>query len=65
MTKRKLKKAILAETLKLFREHPLPSRTFTIDLTTGNLVHIEAAAPYEFLTDLLNLCAQYDGRVKA
>lgn len=60
-SKRKLKKAILAEALALYRDHNFGCRSFTLNLDTGRVVHQELARPYHVLTDLMHLCAQLEG----
>ena len=61
MSKRKIKKAILAEALRIHRANTFNVRSFDIDVTTGRIVFHRLAEPYEFMTNLIHLCGQLEG----
>lgn len=61
--RRRLRKQILAESRRVAREHDFGCSSFVVDLATGCPVRIEPSREYSALSDLLNLCAQLDGRL--
>lgn len=65
MSKRQIKKRILAEALKLYREHDFETKRFTLR-AVGNgvysqLAHVELREPHHMLTDLMHECARLEG----
>lgn len=61
MSRRQLKKKVLAEALRIYREvGPLPAST-VIQVPTGRVLRYRVKPPYQFLDDLLHLCAQLEG----
>jgi len=61
MSKRKLKKAILAEALAVYRTTDFGCRSFTVDVTNGQLVYVHLPREYRPIETLMHLCAQLNG----
>lgn len=60
MSKRQIKKRILAEALKVFREHQFETKSFVID-QQGKLLRVELRSPFDRFTDLAHEVARFDG----
>ena len=65
MSKRQIKKRILAEALKLYREHQFETRSFTMQANMNGVcsrvVHVYLREPHHMLTDLMHECARLEG----
>jgi hypothetical protein len=67
VSKRQIKKRILAEAMKLYREHHFETKRFTMRAVGGNaiyysqLVHVELREPHHMLTDLMHECGRLEG----
>jgi hypothetical protein len=56
MNKRRLKKAILAEALRVCRDESFGVAEFLLDLRTGECVTTQLSHPHEWVQELTLLC---------
>jgi hypothetical protein len=61
MSKRRIKKAILAEALRICRDHQFPVKSFAINVGTGKVGRLTLDHPHGFMTELAHLVAKLDG----
>lgn len=62
LSKRRLKKEIMAEALRIGRQN-YPVRSFMLNRHTGEVGRLSLDCPYEDLSELKFLCDQLDGKV--